>query len=182
MAKKSSNSYPPLKTNGDIIDGLGSELYTITLRDKALGIKEGEIIRGVSWGTQASQWRFLEENLNFIEMGSSYHSEFVARVEVDYCTNYFALIAWRPAFGKSRDYVRLAKLNHRPVPRIRLDDKLGNHSGVKSRDLIEFVSRVTFEMGQVSFKIPIASLKLLQHETLKLLRHETQGEVQGRAS
>jgi hypothetical protein len=151
--------------NGNVMAEIKSELHTITLRDKALGIKEGELIDGVSLGTQASQWRFLEENLNFIEVGSSYHSEFIARVEVDYNVTYFALIAWRPAFGKSQDYLRLAKLRHRPLEPIRLDNKVGNYFGFTTADLVEFVSRVTFEIGQVSFKIPIASIKVLRCKT-----------------
>jgi hypothetical protein len=170
MPKKSPNSYAPLTTKQDIL----KELNTITLADIALGIKEGEIIRGVSWGAKVSRWRFFEENLNSIEAGSPYHGGFVARVEVDYYLTYFVLIAWRPAFGKSQDYVRLAKLSHRPPAPIRVDNKVANYFGMKTGDLVEFVARVTFEMDQVSFKIPIASLKLHQHET--------QGEVEGRAS
>jgi hypothetical protein len=164
MPKKSSNSYRPLNSKGDLKDVLGSELNTITLRDKALGIKEGEIIHGVSWA-KASQWRFLEENLNFIEDGSSYHGEFIARVEVDYQTAYFAPIAWRPAFGKSQEFIRLAKLSHKPLGPIRLDNQISSYFDIKTGDLVEFVAKVSFEMNGVTLKIPIASVKLLQHKT-----------------
>ena len=161
---KKSNSYRPVNSKGDLKHVLGSELNTISLRDKALGIKEGEIIHGVSWA-KASQWRFLEENLNFIEEASSYHGEFIARVEVDYHAAYFVLIAWRPVFGKSQDYMRLAKLSHKPLGPIRLDNKISSYVDIKSGDLVEFVAKVSFEMNGVTLRIPIASLKLRQYKT-----------------
>jgi hypothetical protein len=80
MPKKSFNSYASLNCKGDLVKELGSELNTITLRDKALGTKEGEIIHGVSLGAKASPRRFLEGHLNFIEIGSSHHGEIIARV------------------------------------------------------------------------------------------------------
>jgi len=159
-----------------LVDELGTELRTTLLRDKTLGIKESGILWGVSWGPgHAMQWRFLEEGLNYIEVGSVYHGEFIARVaEIYTCVTCLALIAWRPAFGKSQEYIRFARLSRKPFKPIQLQSGIGPYLGMKLGDLVEFVAKITFCLGDVKFEIPITRLKVLQYKS--------QEEVERRAS
>jgi hypothetical protein len=47
MPRESSNGYAPLNCKGHLTDEFKSELNKITMRDKALGLKEGEIFHDI---------------------------------------------------------------------------------------------------------------------------------------
>jgi hypothetical protein len=165
-----------LACKADLVDALGSELNTTRLRDEVLGIRQGEAVSGTLYGRNSgTDWRFLEENLNFIEPGSSYHGEFIARVVINSVySDDLALIAWRPVFGKRQEYIRFAKSSRRTFEPIQLPGDIGSKLGIKAGDLVEFVARVTVYKDSVEFQIPITRLKLLQHKNPE--------EVQSRAS
>jgi hypothetical protein len=57
-----------------LVDELERELNTTRLRDENLGIREGETVRGTLDASNAGiHWRFFDEDVKFIEPGSSYH-------------------------------------------------------------------------------------------------------------
>lgn len=159
---------PKISFNGsecssELVGELGRELEMTRLRDENLCIRPGETVSGTLAARNAGiHWRFLDKGVNFIEQGSSYHGEFIARVvkpsvySVD-----LALIGWRPAFGKPQDYVRFAQFSRRTMEPIQLPYDMRSKLGLKLEDMVEFVARVTVYNDFVEFQIPIARLKLL---------------------
>ena len=157
----------PLPRDPELVDELGRELDTTRLRDENLGIREGEVVSGTLEARNAGiSWRFLEEKLNFIEPGSSYHGEFIGRV-IGPCGYFFGLglIAWRPAFGTPQEWIRFAKVSHRPFQSLQLPRKIDSKLGIKAGDMIEFVAKVTVYKDYVEFQIPTTRLKLLQYKS-----------------
>jgi hypothetical protein len=153
-----------IPTGSALIDELGNGLNTTRLRDDALGIRPGETLSGTLYGRNSgTHWRFLDEDSNFIEPGSSYHGEFIARVGFIWAIKAdLALIAWRPVFGSRREYVRFARFNRRPFEPIQLFYPNESKLGLKMGNLVEFVAKVTVYIDSVDFQIPTTRLKLVQ--------------------
>jgi len=149
-----------------LVDELESDLNQTRLRDGALGIRPGETVSGTLHARNAGvHWRFLDEDVNFIEPGSSYHGEFIARVvKPSVCSVDLALIGWRPAFGKPQEYVRFAQFSRKTMEPIQLPYDMRSKLGLKVEDMVEFVARVTVYNDFVEFQIPIARLKPLHNK------------------
>jgi hypothetical protein len=148
----------------ELLDELESELNKTRLRDEGLGIRPGATVRGTLEARNAGiHWGFLEERLNFIEPGSSYHGEFVGRIgNIRGDVANLAVIAWRPVFGEPQEYTRFAEFTRKSFNSIRLWNPIIPKLGVKVGDLVEFVAKVTVYVNSVDFQIPIIRLKLLQ--------------------
>jgi hypothetical protein len=159
----------PVPTSSALVGELESELNTTMLRDANLGIRPGETVSGTLHARNAgAHWRFLDEDFNFIEPGSSYHGEFIARaVNISGEVAYLALIAWRPVFGKRQEYARFARFSRRSFEAIRLWDAMVPKLGLKVGGLVEFVAKVTVYKDFVNFQIPTTRLKLLQPKSPK---------------
>jgi hypothetical protein len=158
-----------IPTSSALVDKLRSELDTTRLRDESLGIMPGATVSGtLDERGSGTHWKFLDEGVSFVEPGSSYHGEFIARaVNISGEVAYLALIAWRPVFGKRQEYARFARFSRRSFEAIRLWDAMVPKLGVKVGGLVEFVAKVTVYKDSVNFQIPTTRLKLLQPKSPK---------------